>query len=567
MDVEIILKKIEGFRYVSFDVFDTLLIRPYVRPTDLFHHMELNEGIPGFAKARVSAERNTRSRECPEVTLGEIYENIGPEFKGYMDLEMKYESQVLQCNPEMKPIFDRAVSEGKTVILISDMYLPSGLIKDILEERGFSGYHELYLSCEHRKSKHFGDLFEHVLDDLGIDPDELLHIGDNKTSDVKTPSYIGIGTAHYTKVIDRYFKTHRREHRYYRMNRNVERSMIIGVDALRWLESSADGGGFWYDFGYRYGGPINAAFASFIDRNAEKDGILLFVARDGHNPQRAYNILYGDIENHYIYAVRIFNILFGINGRDYPGYEKDIVQYFLDKPDVEALEGTPEEKYFNNRDLFDRLMEDEMERYSLYIKKYVDSKDCIYVVDATTEKFSSQKLIEKASGKKTQGIYYTLLRSKSNKKAKGFNDNHRVFLELTSIDVPEFLMTSDEGPVYTINSEGHPVYSEIGQTEWYRGDVTSEITRGVEDYAKELKSIFGTYFPSLRYDSIGKWTRSLARNMNGSERSELKKLKWASDPAHTEYHGLFFSPSDTSMLMRYKIRDYYRSLMRRIRNQ
>lgn len=482
-----------------------------------------------------------------------------------MDLEVTYESQVLQQNPEMKGIFDHAVSFGKRIVLISDMYLPSNVIEDVLEKVGFSGYERLYMSCEHRKSKHFGDLFKHVLNDLNITPSELLHIGDDLISDVRTPSRMGIETAHYTKVIDRYFKVHRREYRYYLMNRNVERSMIVGVDALHWLESSKGEDKFWYDFGYRYGGPVNSAFASFIDKNAKKDGVLLFIARDGYNTRRVYNILYGDIENHYVYAVRAFNILFGINGRDYPGYEEDIVRYFSDKPEIEVLDGSQKEKYFENRKLFGIMMDEEMEKYSRYIEKYVNSSDNIYVVDATTEKFSSQKVIEKASGKKTQGLYYTLLRSKSNNKARGFNEDHRVFLELTSIDLPEFLMTSDESPIFTIDYVGSPVYSKTEPDEWYRGDITSEVTRGVEEYARTLRSIFGKYLPSFEYDTIGKWTRSLARNMSEFEYSKLKKLKWASDPAHLEYHNLFFSPSDAPLLMRYKIRDYRRSLMRRIR--
>ncbi len=82
MNIEKLQEKIDRFDYVSFDVFDTLLLRPYAKPTDLFQHMESNEGISGFAKARVSAEGNTRSKECPEVTLEEIYGNIEQEFEG-----------------------------------------------------------------------------------------------------------------------------------------------------------------------------------------------------------------------------------------------------------------------------------------------------------------------------------------------------------------------------------------------------------------------------------------------------------------------------------------------------
>ena len=42
-----------GPKVVSFDLFDTLLIRPFVRPTDLFRLMERINDVPGFADRRI----------------------------------------------------------------------------------------------------------------------------------------------------------------------------------------------------------------------------------------------------------------------------------------------------------------------------------------------------------------------------------------------------------------------------------------------------------------------------------------------------------------------------------
>ena len=50
----------DGVKAVSFDIFDTLIVRPYIRPKDLFAHMEQAEGAPGFAAERVDAERRSR---------------------------------------------------------------------------------------------------------------------------------------------------------------------------------------------------------------------------------------------------------------------------------------------------------------------------------------------------------------------------------------------------------------------------------------------------------------------------------------------------------------------------
>lgn len=38
---------VNAHRVISFDIFDTLLIRPYVRPADLFLHLENCKNNPG----------------------------------------------------------------------------------------------------------------------------------------------------------------------------------------------------------------------------------------------------------------------------------------------------------------------------------------------------------------------------------------------------------------------------------------------------------------------------------------------------------------------------------------
>ena len=48
---------IEKHNTISFDIFDTLLLRPYAKPTDLFKHLEKLENAQGFAAERVMAEK------------------------------------------------------------------------------------------------------------------------------------------------------------------------------------------------------------------------------------------------------------------------------------------------------------------------------------------------------------------------------------------------------------------------------------------------------------------------------------------------------------------------------
>ncbi len=45
---------------ISFDIFDTLLLRPFIKPTDLFWYIETKYNIKGFHQARILAEMQSR---------------------------------------------------------------------------------------------------------------------------------------------------------------------------------------------------------------------------------------------------------------------------------------------------------------------------------------------------------------------------------------------------------------------------------------------------------------------------------------------------------------------------
>lgn len=79
------------------------------------------------------------------------------------------------------------------MIYISDMYLPSEFIKEILTNHGVFGRKDsLYASGEIGLTKESGKLFKHVLKKEGIPASSLFHYGDNFHSDFVVPSRMGI---------------------------------------------------------------------------------------------------------------------------------------------------------------------------------------------------------------------------------------------------------------------------------------------------------------------------------------------------------------------------------------
>ena len=89
----------------------------------------------------------------------------------------------------MAAIMEYAIAQGKTVNLISDMYLTASILEPILSTLGIIGYKKLYVSCDYGVRKGSG-LFKIYRRDVG--DMKCLHIGDNPYADVIAPRDCGI---------------------------------------------------------------------------------------------------------------------------------------------------------------------------------------------------------------------------------------------------------------------------------------------------------------------------------------------------------------------------------------
>ena len=192
--------QIDKFDLVSFDIFDTLITRPMVRPDHLFSVLEraLDKGaeVPTrFAHCRREGERIARAKSSGhDVGLGAIYrevarlppmtERLAQEVQ-CLELQMEYE--LVLPRPTVVEAYQHALRAGKRVILVSDMYLPGAQVARMLEKVGVSGWSELYLSCEIGLRKDSGELWDWIIAKERLDQRRLLHIGDNEQSDVQMP--------------------------------------------------------------------------------------------------------------------------------------------------------------------------------------------------------------------------------------------------------------------------------------------------------------------------------------------------------------------------------------------
>ena len=294
---------------ISFDIFDTLLVRPYLNPTDLFLHMEKHYNRQFFRDCRISAEQDAREdTDAPDITLDEIYNHIDDNFKDLKQKELEWERMVLRANPQIKDIYDFALKNGKRIVIASDMYLPSRFIADILHKNGYKGYEKLYVSGEIGATKCEGTMFDLIIKDMGVKPEKILHIGDNNNSDYKKPRKYGLCAIHYPGISQYFEKNNERIARFCEKTKNdLGASILASIMAYHNLIKKDDK--YWDNLGYEYAGPVIYGYTRFIEKKSHEQGInnLLFVARDGYTLERVFNTFNNDITNSYIYAPRLLN--------------------------------------------------------------------------------------------------------------------------------------------------------------------------------------------------------------------------------------------------------------------
>ena len=275
---------IDSAEIVSFDVFDTLLLRVVNTPEAIFSCLGEYFGMKDYEAFRVQMqiEASTKAENelgWPHPTFDQIYDYIkslestpydelGIDWDEVRNTELQMERDALKLNPEIKKVYDYAVSQGKKVIAVSDMYLEDDFLKEVLEDNGYK-FAAIYDSANVHKTKWVGDLYEHVLATEKIAGPNLMHIGDNESSDYEIASRYGINAYHYKSNIAIEDKT--------------PHNVCVGYGAANIVYKEAPS--FWNRFGARVGGPLYLGLMQWFMKELENKQYnkIYFLARDGYN--------------------------------------------------------------------------------------------------------------------------------------------------------------------------------------------------------------------------------------------------------------------------------------------
>lgn len=300
----------------SFDIFDTALIRKCGLPENVFYLLA-NRLYPdnralseAFLLWRKQAEQQARHRlPKTDVSLEQIYkDDTLSGFTGYtpqqmMDVEIQVESENLIANPAIKRLIEKKREQGYRICFISDMYLDSHTLSDILRREGcLLDNEKVFVSCEHNARKSDGKLFDIVRKEC--QPSEWLHFGDNEISDVKIPSKKGIKTKwvnfSFTGTENRIIQLSKK------IAKNYELSILVGLQRAARIYNSENS---YTEIAADFIAPTYIPYVLFILNQAKKRGLkrLYFLSRDSFILMKMAEVAkkeFMDIELRYLFVSR-----------------------------------------------------------------------------------------------------------------------------------------------------------------------------------------------------------------------------------------------------------------------
>jgi HAD superfamily hydrolase (TIGR01549 family) len=566
-----ILKEINKHEVISFDIFDTLILRPYIKPTDVFLHIEKLLCLKNYAQKRLNAEiKARRVSKNNEISYDEIYNILGKYYKERVyQFELDFEKRICQRNEEIYAVYQYALEKKKRIVFITDMYLPEFDIREILDKSGFATYEYLFLSSVYKKRKSSGKLYDVVLEILNVKPEKILHIGDNIKNDVEMALSKGFSAIHYPKVIDRFLEAH--PNMYTLLGDNTDKrfkkdrltlSLIMGLNAIIFVENKNSD--YWTELGSLYAAPLLYHFTKRVYDNAKTRGIknIALVARDGFNLIKIFNLFDNkkEFNTQYVYLPRYISEVSNINS------EEDI-HFFLSEMGKThySLYSFIQDISKENRQInlkWDNLYcqnkkkvtYDDMKSFILSNKKlFIDAsfkrRNIVYdylknknllnndliIVDSSCTHARPQKLLRKIiSDKKIDislyGFYYKL-----NKKTKFLNQidikpNKSKKYHTDRWDLMEYFFSSPEKPILSIKKDGNnykPIFQNINNNrhEEFRIKTFNKVTDGLMQFVNKTYKIFDDKIVLHDLDTIILHINNLINNPSVQDISNIVYLQ------------------------------------------
>ncbi len=320
---EELCKKIAQADIVSFDLFDTLIMRDVLSSTDI---IELTDAvlkekgvhIEDFVSRRLEVEKRLAKYGAP--ALEELYrdivgksretDSISVSVQELAATEWEIDYKSILARQAMCDIFAYSVRQGKPVYIVTDSYYRQEQIERILEKCHLTGYTGLLISCEYHTGK-TQKLFKRFKEITG--ECRCLHIGDDLTADIEMAAKAGMDTYHIfsgEELLDAVGNMGMGPY----MDSLPER-LKIGMFAARLFndpfqfesEDRRIALPDAYDIGYLICAPMITDFVFWFREQVQRYGFrnIWFSARDGYLLQKLYRMLEPDADTVYFLTSRV----------------------------------------------------------------------------------------------------------------------------------------------------------------------------------------------------------------------------------------------------------------------
>ena len=544
-------KLIKNYDVISFDIFDTILLRPYAKPKNVFQHLESIYNIEEFSKYREKAEEEySRLHNIKHVNYDEIYKVLPEKFQFLKEKEIEIEKDTIYVNKEMLEIFNYTKLLGKKIIFVTDMYFSSNIIKEFLELNGIVGDYDIYVSAELRKAKYDKTLFQHLISKLNVNPKNILHIGNNLHSDYYMSIESNIDAYYYLEPLQELFIKYPKIKQFYENNiDSLTTGIIVGLLVKKFLENDKKNIDYWKYFGYFIGGPICYGLTKFIYDEIKNNNIkdVIFVARDGYTIEKIFKLFDNTIKTDYIYAPRILNLLINIDYQNKLPWENKInsLIYTLKIMDKE-LNLNLDINYNIDKDRFieqnyrtiKELSNEIRDLYLKYISKFNIKDKNIGLFDISGGNFSSLKIIRNIfPNSNIYGLYWQIAdeADRTGILCKSYVENFNN--PIKNYELLEFLITAPELPIKYLDKEGNFIRIN-NKYENIRKNIYDIIYREEINFSKDLLNTFKNYYVSFSYNTLVNLINLFSNFICKEDIVNFKNIKHGMNESHTIYRNL-----------------------------
>lgn len=323
-----LLRAIDESEAVSFDLFDTLLVRNVSSLDDLLSIIDIrlrdkNINITDFVNIRTRAEKKLSIGRAPRLDkiYGEVLNStneLNADAEELSIIEYAVDLDTIEARREMVTLVNEIIEMGKPVYITSDCYYSKTQLQEILKVIGVNKVTDIIVSCEYDTSK-TGNLFEKLIAIAGTK--NIIHIGDDTVADEESAKRHGIKAFRIYSAIELleligglnllYNDQSLSDRiRIGMFTANLFNSPFQFEDDSKYINVNSP-----FDIGYLFAAPMVMDFTRWFEEKTIELGIenRWLCARDGFLLRRLYEVMYPDVRVEYFYTSRISAIRAGMD--------------------------------------------------------------------------------------------------------------------------------------------------------------------------------------------------------------------------------------------------------------